>query len=133
MHPASQNGSVCPKTIQMKPTDIQPNHRIKWLVFDYYAIGSVLILICAIALLLSGILNWKKFAAIMGSIAAFAYGVQKQSLEEIKLFKELFDKFNTKYDAMNDDLNQIHGQPSSLALTPEEKRKLYKYFNLCHG
>lgn len=112
---------------------MQPNHRIKRFVFGYYAIASVLILICAIALLLSRILDWQTFAVIVGSIAAFALGVQKQNLAEIKLFKKLFDEFNERYAKLNDELNRIYfdRQPTDKPFTSAERDTLYKYFNLC--
>jgi hypothetical protein len=117
----------------MKSTDMQPNHRIKRFVFDYYAVASVLILICAITLLLSGILNWKTFAVIIGSIATFALGVQKQNLDETQLFKKLFEQFNERYDKLNDKLNHIYfdEQPADKPFTDDERKTLYQYFNLC--
>ncbi len=32
---------------------------------------------------------------------------------------------------MNDDLNQIPCEPADLPVTQDEKKKLFKYFNLC--
>jgi hypothetical protein len=112
---------------------MQSNHHIKRLVFDSYAIASVLILICAVALLLSGILDWQTFAVIMGGVATFAFGVQKQNLEETKLFKELFEQFNKRYDTLNDKLNRIYfdSQPVDKPFTDAERDTLYDYFNLC--
>lgn len=75
-------------------------------------------------------LDWSRFAAIAAGIFAFAFGVQKQSLEEIKLFKELFEQFNKRYDKMNDDMNHIYGDSKS-PLTEAETKTLFKYFNLC--
>jgi len=110
---------------------MQAPHRIKRFLFNYYAAISLVIFISAIVLLIIQSLEWSHFSAIAVGVFAFAFGVQKQSLEEIKLFKELFDQFNTRYDKMNDNLNQIHQQPSDLPLTEDEKKKLFKYFNLC--
>jgi hypothetical protein len=117
----------------MKPTDMQPNHRIKRLIFDSYAIASVLILIFVIVFRLAGILDWQTFAVIVGGIATFALGVQKQNLEETKLFKKLFEQFNERYDDLNDKLNHIYFdiQPPDKQFTDAERDTLYDYFNLC--
>jgi hypothetical protein len=41
---------------------------------------------------------------ILGGIISSMFYVQKQRLEEIKLFKELFREFNERYDELNDHL-----------------------------
>jgi hypothetical protein len=56
--------------------------------------------------------------------------VQKQKLQEAKLFKELFDDFNNRYDNINDELDAIY-QKTEGGITPEEKNLLVQYFNLC--
>ena len=106
-------------------------HQIKRFVFKLYAPISVAVFFAAILLLRNGLLNWNELAAIAAGVFAFAFGVQKQNLEETKLFKELFEQFNERYDDMNDNLNQIHEQPSNSPLNKDEKRELFKYFNLC--
>jgi hypothetical protein len=80
-----------------------------------------------------GELDWQKFATITGGACAFAFAVQKQNLEETTLFKELFEKFNTRYDVLNDELNRIYfdKQPADKPFTDDERETLYKYFNLC--
>ena len=60
-----------------------------------------------------------------------AFNVQKQNLEDTKLFKELFEKFNDRYDGMNDDLNRIYRQRADEPPDEDEKKTLFKYFNLC--
>ncbi|MGA9777155.1 MAG: hypothetical protein WBS33_02680 [Verrucomicrobiia bacterium] len=107
------------------------NHHIKRILFKSYAVISITVFIAAILVFICRFLSWEEFAGIAVGVFAFAFGVQKQNLREIKLFKELFEQFNDRYDKMNDDLNQIHEQPSDLTLTKDEKEKLFKYFNLC--
>jgi len=107
------------------------NHLLKRIVFESYAPIAFAVFCAAIVLLLNGVLNWEAFAAIATGIFAFAFGVQKQNLEDTKLFKKLFEQFNKRYDSMNDDMNRIHQQPSDAPLTEDEKKKLFKYFNLC--
>jgi hypothetical protein len=67
----------------------------------------------------------------VGGIAAFAYFLYRQHLDETKLFKELFTDFNTRYDDLNDERNAILFGPSEGSLSPSEREHLFKYFNLC--
>jgi hypothetical protein len=107
------------------------NHHIKRILFKCYALIAVLVFAAAMVFAISGKLDWKKFAAIAGGAYGFAFAVQKQNLEETKWFKELFDQFNKRYDKMNDDLNRICEQPADKRLNEDEKKTLFKYFNLC--
>ena len=83
---------------------------------------------------------WLRFAAghrpellasAIGGIAGFTYFLYRQHLDETKLFKELFKEFNARYDALNDDLNTILSGPSEGSLSPDEKKPVFSYFNLC--
>jgi hypothetical protein len=109
------------------------NHHFKRFLFQWYALISVLVFAAATVFAISGKLDWKKFAAIAAGAYAFAFSVQKQNLEETKLFKELFEQFNTRYDVLNDELNRIYfdKQPAGKPFTDDERETLYKYFNLC--
>ena len=63
---------------------------------------------------------------------SFAYTVQKQELEESKLFRDLFGDFNRRYDEMDPKLNQILWEENQKKpLSPEQKDTLNRYFNLC--
>src|SRR5258708_17062454 len=106
------------------------NHGIKRYIFRYYLLISVAVFIGAVALALIKGANWASLAAICGGALSFAFGVQKQQLEEIKLFKELFEQFNRRYDELNEGLNRI-AQPTDSQLNAGEKAALFKYFNLC--
>jgi hypothetical protein len=106
------------------------NHRIKRFLFKWYALISALVFAAAIVFAISGELDWQKFAAITIGVYAFAFAVQKQNLEETRLFKELFEQLNARYDKLNDDLNRIYRDSESPLREPEIKT-LYKYFNLC--
>jgi hypothetical protein len=109
------------------------NHHIKRFLFKWYALISVMVFAAAMVFAISGKLDWHEFAAIAAGAYAFALGVQKQNLEETKLFKELFEQFNERYDVLNDELNRIYiaKQPADKQFTDHEREKLYKYFNLC--
>jgi hypothetical protein len=110
---------------------MQAGHHIKRILFKFYALFSVLVFIVTILLSIFGAVHWGVLATITGGILTFAFTVQKQQLEEIRLFKDLFEQFNARYDEMNDDLNLIHQRAPDLLLTEDEKKQLFKYFNLC--
>ncbi len=69
--------------------------------------------------------------AIVGGILSSIYFVQKQKLEETRLFKELFAEFNERYDKLNESLNQILRANPDQNLSSKEIDILYDYFNLC--
>lgn len=48
-----------------------------------------------------------RFVTITGGFISFFYVVQKQKLEELQTFKELFNEFNRRYDKLNEKLNRI--------------------------
>jgi hypothetical protein len=72
---------------------------------------------------------WQVPLAAMGGIFSFAFFVQRQRLDELKLFRDLFTDFNDAYDELNDHLERIatHGQIAG----PEDRQKVVDYFNLC--
>lgn len=72
--------------------------------------------------------DWKLFLPVIGAAVSLIYVIQKQQLEEAKLFKELFVQFNERYDQLNEDLNRI----KCLGLISSKDRDtLNDYFNLC--
>jgi len=115
---------------------VPTNHRLKHGLFKCYAIISVAAFV--VTLLVFGILqiscqkfNWQALALILGGIISFTFAVQKQQLEEVQLFRNLFREFNERYDEKNEALNRIYQQPGEQPLTPAERDTLYDYFNLC--
>jgi hypothetical protein len=109
---------------------MRADHHIKRFLFKWYALISISIIFIAAVLLLFQS-KWETFGAIAAVVLSFAFGVQKQNLEEIKLFKELFEQFNARYDKMNDDMICIYQQPFDSPLKEDEIKTLNKYFNLC--
>ncbi|MCA9997922.1 MAG: hypothetical protein KDE56_19315 [Anaerolineales bacterium] len=65
---------------------------------------------------------------IIGSSLSFFYVVQKQKLEELQTFKQLFTDFNKRYDSMNEKLNEI---VKAETLKDCHHDILNDYFNLC--
>jgi len=75
--------------------------------------------------------DWRLVITILGGVLGFVYFVQKQKLDEMHLFKELFAEFNERYNKLNEDLNQILRGDDNQKLTTEDINRLYDYFNLC--
>jgi hypothetical protein len=74
---------------------------------------------------------WEIVAGIYAILVSAFFFVQKQRIEELRIFKELFTEFNNRYDNLNDPLNKIiDGNPNE-ELTQNEKIILFDYFNLC--
>ena len=106
---------------------------VKSFVFRYYltiALAASL-LVFIVAPIVQDPVNWKLIVTIVGGILSSVYVVQKQRLEELSLFRELFTEFNPRYDALNEKLNQIIGTNQEVELTQDEINTLYDYFNLC--
>lgn len=70
------------------------------------------------------------FAGALGAILSVVYFVQKQKLEETKLFREIFQECNRRYDAMNELLEMARASDEA-HLNTEETSLLVDYFNLC--
>ena len=69
-------------------------------------------------------------ATVVGAIVSVAYFLQKQKLEEMRLFRELFKECNARYDKMNEDLARL-AESSDEKLSAEDRLKVVDYLNLC--
>lgn len=67
---------------------------------------------------------------VIGALLSLIYFLQKQKLEELRLFRELFKEFNERYDAMNEQLAKIL-ESKEVEVSAQEKETLIDYFNLC--
>jgi hypothetical protein len=76
-------------------------------------------------------LDFKVLATLLGMLLSLLYFLQKQRLEEMKLFREIFTECNKRYDEMNEGLNAIVDGPEDQPLLPKEHGLLNDYFNLC--
>ena len=70
------------------------------------------------------------FVTVMSSLLSVAYFLQKQKLEEMRLFRELFKECNGRYDSMNECLAVI-AQKGDIELSCEDRVKVVDYLNLC--
>jgi hypothetical protein len=76
-------------------------------------------------------LDWTQRVTLVGGVFSILYFWQRQKLAETRLFSDLFQDFNQRYDAMNEDLNEIRQFSRARTLSQNERDVLYDYFNLC--
>lgn len=104
--------------------------RLKFWLFEHYwwlLIIAVAAAICSLLVLKEQVAT---IATVVGALLSFAYFLQKQKLEELRVFREIFKECNARYDGMNEALAAI-GQKAIADLTAEERSKVIDYLNLC--
>lgn len=67
--------------------------------------------------------------ASAGGVWALSNFLHQQELAHTRFFFELFNRFNERYDKINNDLQRI--AESEALMTSEERKRLIDYFNLC--
>jgi hypothetical protein len=107
--------------------------RFKFWFFQNYwwLLTTIFIFLVAAILTVQSSINFGTLATVFGTFLSILYFLQKQRLEEIKLFREIFVECNKRYDKINDMLNSIVDGADNNALKPEERAILNDYFNLC--
>ena len=68
---------------------------------------------------------------LLASFLSIVFFLQKQRLEELRLFREIFRDCNERYDQLNEEISKIRERPPGESLEPREKQVLTDYFNLC--
>lgn len=96
-----------------------------------FAILAAISIVVAINTFKESEKRWQMALTFVGASAALVHFLYTRHLEETRMFRELFSDFNRRYDTLNDVLNEMLMRPAPLELTPDDKRKLYDYFNLC--
>ena len=71
------------------------------------------------------------FVAVVGTAAAFVHFLYAQHHQGTQMFVSLFDKFNARYNDLNEKLNAIVKREVGTKLLPEHIDTLNDYFNLC--
>lgn len=114
------------------------NLRLNFWIYQYNLVIALLSVPVAVVLLILLVhfrragSDWPVALTLIAGLFAFAYTVQKQGLEESKLFRDLFGEFNRRYNEIDPQLNQIIWEDDQKkALSPEQKVTLNRYFNLC--
>jgi cell shape-determining protein MreC len=118
----------------MRKSEMPTGVKLKRLLFKYYIVVLFIAFLTFLAILVfdpSARNNPSVSITALGGLVSFYYFIQKQQLDELTLFKDLFDNFNSRYDSLNQSLNTILQKDESEPLMPEEISKLYDYFNLC--
>ncbi|MFT5970606.1 MAG: hypothetical protein ACI8ZO_001120 [Flavobacteriales bacterium] len=68
---------------------------------------------------------------LLGVVLSFYFGSIKQTADNDKLFKELFQEFNSRYDkTFNDLINELR-KDTSRELNRADENLVIDYFNLC--
>lgn len=101
-----------------------------WLFEHYWWLLCCSITLTTIILLLVFREPLPTIVTVMGSLLSVAYFLQKQKLEEMRLFRELFKECNGRYDSMNESLAAI-AKKGDIELSSEDRVKVVDYLNLC--
>jgi len=106
---------------------------MKFWFFRHYwwSVPLVSVLVLAAIRFLAGDLNPAVSLPVAGGFLSLFYFVQKQRLEEMRLFREIFADCNRRYSELNDALNAIVDGLNNTALTAKEAEVVMDYFNLC--
>lgn len=107
------------------------NNKVKAFWFKYYVfiVPVILVTITAAIIIMRVRDPLALFATFSGVALTTIYFVQKQKLEEMKLFKDLFTEFNTRYECQNEKLADI--KANKINGSDDINKVLDDYFNLC--
>lgn len=100
-----------------------------WFYKNYW---WILFIVSIIILLILFVRNESTSTVVtfVGAILSIIYFIQKQKLEEMRLFRELFKDFNSRYDKMHADIYRIIND-SNVDLSDDVRLKVIDYLNLC--
>ncbi|MCG2587789.1 hypothetical protein [Rhodohalobacter sulfatireducens] len=74
----------------------------------------------------------KYFFSIIGTLITLYIGLTQYQLNNDKIFKELFNNFNQRYDEeFNDLINELSSNGDKRVLNRKEKTLIIDYLNLC--
>ncbi len=104
--------------------------KLKFWFFEHYWWVLCLLLLLTVTVLLWRSESVTTIATVAGAILSAIYFIQKQKLEELRLFRELFKEFNERYDGLNEKLARIVEAKESM-VSVVEREMLIDYFNLC--
>lgn len=91
----------------------------------------VLVVFVALGLFIKSDTSW--LPAVVAAAAAFL-SLNQQKIDHDRARRELFSFYNGRYNTLNEDLNQIFAEgmkDTPAKLEPDQKYKLFDYFNLC--
>lgn len=109
------------------------NNKIKFFLhrYHYLIVGVTIITVIGLGFwLYSSGEDWKILIPIILASVSLIYIIEKQQLDEANLFKDLFSTFNSRYDALNEEMNRIRSA-SKAEMDVGSVDVLDDYFNLC--
>lgn len=105
---------------------------LKPLVFrNHVSLFVIALLVSIVLFALLKEMKWEEVTTVIGGLAVFVFFVERQQLEEVKLFKELFQAFNNRYNELNEALNEIIQAELGKPLKKKGMAVLFDYFNFC--
>lgn len=102
--------------------------RRSWYPWLFVTICGILL---PLAFMLAPDQRLEAIVAVFGAVGGFTHFIYSQHHQDVQLFHDLFGQFTKRYDELNNDLNAIRMRAIGTPLQPDEKRRLYDYFNLC--
>lgn len=104
--------------------------RIKHALFQHFTLLVVFAGVVVVVLLgtFGARIDWKIVVPVVSVVISMIFFAQKQRLDELRLFSELFATFNERYDEMNEGLSVLTHKSSFSA---DDCAMLIDYFNLC--
>ena len=103
-----------------------------WLFGNYWWIFIFLYVLFFSLIISSDIAKrWELLISITTILITSFFFIQKQRIEELRVFQNAFKEFNRRYDKLNDDLNRIYKEYDGSTIKDTDRAKLYGYFNLC--
>lgn len=90
--------------------------------------GILMLLVALVAV--ATMTDWKLPVALFTASVTILHFSIRHNLAEVQLGAELFQRFNERYDELNDALNEITKDESSVDES-ERNKTLDDYFNLC--
>lgn len=119
----------------MKCPDLRKFHLRAKLTFPLLFLAGCVAILVPSFLLGAPLPTGTTLLAMVGGLTGFFYA---QHAQELQIFRVLFREFNSRYDVLNERLNEIRDRPHGEPLKPEKAGNnksdtdvLYDYFNLC--
>lgn len=102
-----------------------------WFLKNYWWIFTAVTVLIVFIYFFNSSMKFSTLVTSFGTVLSIVYFLQKQRLEETKLFRDIFSECNVRYETMNDALNAILKDNDNTELSPVEREVLNGYFNLC--
>lgn len=107
--------------------------RLKFWFFRNYwwLLTALFMLLTGGIVIFSSTIDSNLLLALGGTFLSLVFFLQRQRLDEIKLFRKIFANCNERYDTLNEKLNDIVEGSNESPLDHDQRATLMDYFNLC--